>query len=94
MEKTGPSISSSLVKKDPWGAPCGRDNCKVCNHSPGDCSKKSVVYEWICMTCKEEEKQTVYYGESSGTLFERLVEHQKKIEKNIIKTSILASQSG
>ena len=81
MEKTGPSVSSSLVRKDPWGAPCGRNNCTVCSHSPGDCSKKSIVYKWSCQICQEEEKQTWYFGESSRTLFERMVEHQKKMEK-------------
>merc|ERR1711954_146269 len=81
MEKTGPSIASTLVKKDPWGTPCGREGCAVCTPSPGDCSKKSMVYRWSCSICKEEEKMTEYYGESSRTLFEIMVEHQRKMEK-------------
>merc|ERR1712081_4092 len=74
-------MASTLVKKDPWGTPCGREGCAVCTHSPGDCSKKSVVYRWSCSICKEEERVTEYYGESSRTLYERMVEHQRKMEK-------------
>ena len=80
VEKTGPTLSNKLVNKDPWKAPCGRSECVVCEHSPGICTKKGVVYRWTCLTCKSQGQETYYYGETSRTLFERMSEHLIQIK--------------
>ena len=43
--------------------------------------KKSVVYKWTCLICQEAEKKTLYFGESSRTLYERMAEHMAQINK-------------
>ena len=81
VEKTGASISNVLVKRDPWESECLRPGCLTCTHSPGICGKKGVVYKFSCITCKEGGKEAIYHGESSRTLWERMQEHKKKLEK-------------
>ena len=72
------------------GTQCGRDDCIPCSQGAEfvqQCTKKSVVYENICLLCnpgaagKKELKElnttipTAYVGESSRSIKERTKEH-------------------
>ena len=81
VEKSGPNLADVLVTKDPWKGHCQRDGCMVCKGTPGVCSTKGVVYEFTCVKCQENGKNAKYYGETSRTMFERIQEHKRMIDK-------------
>ena len=62
VERAGVKLQDILVK-DPWkGKDCGRQNCFVCTTKMltekgerKDCTKRNVVYEIQCLTCKDRE---------------------------------------
>ena len=82
---------SSYPQTATWkGLQCGRQECVTCNQGGEDlpdCTRASVVYESICVTCnpsasnKGELKSTkegapsLYVGETSRSVQERAVEH-------------------
>ena len=75
----GKSVLSMMFRKNPWGAPCGRE-CLLCQSAPGKCTMKNIVYKIKCLKCPEEAEAT-YYGETARSTFERAREHTSLIKK-------------
>ena len=91
VERTGATLRSKFPLYNLWeGAMCGRKDCIPCGQGAEfvqQCTKKSVVYENICLECnpgadgKKELKElnttvpTAYIGESSRSIKERTKEH-------------------
>ena len=73
-------IKSQVHKSNQWaGENCGRQTCLVCykgQEGGGDCRRRNVVYQSSCLQCRTRGKVSVYYGETSRTVFERGLEHQ------------------
>merc|ERR1711954_12723 len=81
VEKPGPNLGALLIKKDPWEGDCGRPECLVCKHTLGVCTTQAVVYKFTCLTCQKEGAEAHYFGETSKSMFERIEQHRKQIEK-------------
>ena len=63
---------------------CGRETCFSCRSKPGSCPRQGVVYSIVCQKCKEAGVDTVYYGETAWTPYDRGEEHLKALrEKNM-----------
>ena len=92
VEKAGRSLRSCFPLTTLWdGAPCGRAACITCTQGAEiipPCSRKSVMYENICKGCNKgaggkrevessSEIPSIYVGETSRTLQERGLEHQR-----------------
>ena len=77
VEKMGSSLREMLVKADPDPQPCGRDDCFPCRSTPGACMRQNGLYSIECETCRQNEKTSLYIGESARTLYDRGLEHQK-----------------
>ena len=82
VERSGTSMSVSLVKKDPWyllNGGCQRPTCYHCiNSGKGKgikCRQESIVYTISCRVCKEEGRVSKYIGETSRSAYERFWEH-------------------
>ena len=82
IERAGSSMSSILVKKNPWyqlQGGCQRQTCYHCNnssHGKGiSCRQEGIVYELKCSICEEAGNKARYVGESSRSFYERLGEH-------------------
>ena len=79
VEEAGVKMLEVLCKGDPWDAVhCQRENCTTCRPDwgkVGTCRVKNVVYEDICLTCKDNNKSSRYIGESHRTMFQRGLEH-------------------
>ena len=78
VEKAGASLESTMVTKDPWSTYCGREICFPCmgeEKNRGKCMKQGILYVIDCLTCKEENKVTQYWGESGRSGFDRGQEH-------------------
>ena len=76
VEGGGSTISSILVKKDPWSSHCGRPECFPCNSGQtGKCMAQGINYQVRCETCKGEQKEALYQGESARTALGRGSEH-------------------
>ena len=107
IERAGSSVKSLLPTSIGEATPCGRVDCISCNqgseHIPA-CSRQSVVYENICKTCNpsagdkkaplelNKEVPSVYVGESSRSLQERLVEHWRGWRTQSSQSHILKHQ--
>ena len=81
VEKAGKMLQSDLNKANPWGGEnCQRGDCLLCRDGQegnGDCRRRNVVYRTSCQACQVKGKDTVYYGETSRTGFERGLEHAR-----------------
>ena len=82
IEEAGMKLSSMLVVKDPWfqlNGGCGRRTCYPCISSKGkglSCRSESICYQIVCKLCqKNDEKKTIYIGETSRSGYERILEH-------------------
>ena len=79
VEEAGVKLLESLCQGDPWeNTPCGRGECTTCPASwgrPGTCRVRNIIYQNICIPCKDAEKSTRYIGESARTMYERGQEH-------------------
>ena len=79
LEETGMKIRDMLCTSDPWeGTPCLRPKCTTCQvewGKAGACRARSLVYENICIPCREMKKVTRYIGETCRSLYERGKEH-------------------
>ena len=55
VERTGATLKSQFPLGSLWeGAACGRTDCTTCNQggeSLPDCTRASVVYENVCLSC-------------------------------------------
>ena len=69
------------MRKNIWyslNGGCGRAKCYPCKSSAGkgiSCRQESICYEMVCKVCEEQERRTIYIGESSRSAFERIHEH-------------------
>ena len=83
VEQGGTTLSSLLVKADPWGgAPCGRgEECFPCTTAGdgrvGQCSRESVTYRLICLDCESQGVKATYVGETGRSAFLRGKEHTR-----------------
>ena len=91
VERAGVSLQNQFSQSALWRSlPCERKECIPCmqgGEEVPECTKTSVVYENICLVCnpsaaskgdlKTQETNTpsLYVGESSRSLQERMVEH-------------------
>ena len=91
VERAGTSLQNLLSQTSIWrGIPCGREECVPCCQGGEEippCTRTSVVYENICVTCNPEatrrgdmetpatDQPSLYVGESSRSLQERIKEH-------------------
>ena len=71
VEMQGRTISKQLVRKDPNPVGCGRETCFSYRSRPGSCTRQGVVYSAVCLKYKVAGLDTVYYGETARTLFDR-----------------------
>ena len=90
-ERSGMSLRNNFPNTNPWaGAHCSRMDCITCNQNAElaiNCTKRSLVYENICLLCNPEadKKQelvlvnkdvpSVYVGETARSIQERSKEH-------------------
>ena len=102
VERAGDSLEGLLHRSNPWsGADCAREKCLLCEtkqvhpkYENQNCSKRNVVYETWCESCRLEEEEKSgkqdgkkdqklykYIGESSRSCFERGREHQSDLEQ-------------
>ena len=91
VERTGKTLRSSFPLTTLWdGLECGRTKCIPCHQGAEEiqpCTRQNIVYENICLECNplaknkggledyKPEKPSLYIGESSRSLQERMVEH-------------------
>ena len=84
VEKSGRSMKQMLVKSNPWaGGMCERSECHPCKsgNEKQSCFKRNILYESICLSCKQNDITKVYVGESSRSGFERGGEHARDYAK-------------
>ena len=90
-ERTGSKMKDVLSNTNPWaGAHCGRVDCITCNQlneEMPECTKRSLVYENICLQCNPDAAKkgpllkhnmdipSVYVGETARSVKERALEH-------------------
>ena len=91
VERGGTSLKDLLPNTNPWaGTSCGRTDCVTCNQGVEeipDCTKRSLVYENICLDCNPEAAKkgdlkdvnpdvpSLYVGETCRSVQERAKEH-------------------
>ena len=79
VERAGIMVKRLVCESNPWaGSNCRREECLLCRNyqeGNGNCRRRNVLYQTSCLQCKEKGKESVYYGESSRTGFERGLEH-------------------
>ena len=86
VERSGLKLEDTLCKADPWqGQDCGRDKCLLCLTKTRtgqllsqDCSRRSVVYESWCMSCKEKDMEEA--KEKAGGDMKKEKELQDKVQ--------------
>ena len=111
QEKTGMSLAAQLTTSDPFsGTDCRRENCHHCKSKyitgkdKESCTRQSLVYRAVCLTCKEAEVQrletlgepwketdlitTEYIGESCKSLRQRIDGHVSQLN-GYSKTSFM-----
>merc|ERR1711954_132526 len=74
-EELGQSVASILVTKDPTPMQCGHEDCFSRQWKPGKCHRHGVIYHMVCLECAENEKTSLYIGESGCWAFHRGREH-------------------
>ena len=77
-EKVLKTLRQALVKADPWeGGLCEDPSCHPCLTGEGKtrCRRRNITYINQCNKCKCEGKTTLYLGESSNSLKERMQQH-------------------
>ena len=87
VERAGNSLRSSFLLASLWDdIKCERADCVPCEQGGEKlqpCYMSSVLFENVCKTCNQEadlskeqpELRTVYVGESSRSMYERMKEH-------------------
>ena len=91
VERTGSKLKNILSNTNPWaGSTCGREECVTCSQDSEEkppCTKRSLVYESICLKCNPEAKKkgplenmnmaipSIYVGETARSVQERSREH-------------------
>ena len=111
VERSGTPLKLMFpLSKVGQGQPCGRLDCITCTQDNRSevlppCTKRSVLYENICMTCNpnilEDNKKhvvppsyppSIYIGETSRSLYERGKEHWKSFHTKAEDSHILKHQ--
>ena len=81
VERGGVMIQRLLTKSNSWeGVDCGRGKCLVCatNQNTGkkqSCVSRNILYKTTCLECVKKGEDSIYYGESHRSGFERGREH-------------------
>ena len=112
VERTGVSLKNLVQPRVEEGTICGREDCIPCNqggdHHP-PCTRRGAVYENICAVCnkgagdKRDPKEletttpTVYVGETSRSIKERVGQHWadyagRETKSHILKHQLLTHQ--
>ena len=81
VESMGLTIGQTLIRKDPWGGHCNRDNCMPCMTKEGRCTREGVIYLMTCLKCKETGQKVHYVGESARCGYDRGAEHWRALQK-------------
>ena len=105
VERGGTSLKDLLPNTNPWaGSSCGRTDCVTCNQGVEeipDCTRRSLVYENICLDCnpgaakkgdlKEVNVQvpSLYVGETCRSVQERAKEHWNDYRRGCKDSHIL-----
>ena len=86
------------------GKHCGRRACPPCDQNPENrqnCRMQNILYETKCLVCNPSEgkedgvnrkkagRNGIYYGESSRSFHERMVEHVRDADKFSSKSHII-----
>ena len=75
-ERLGATIKELICNPTPWSKkPCGRQDCVTCPEKGGQCKKVGVTYQITCTECKDQGKVANYWGETSRSFWDRMVEH-------------------
>ena len=110
VERTGTSLQQKLSQTAIWaGEKCGRDYCVTCNQGGEElplCTRSSVVYENICVTCNPSARSkgelgeqenvgvpSLYVGESGRSIQERASEHWSDYRRGEDKSHIKKHQA-
>ena len=86
VESGGVKVEELLPKKNPFKKEkCKEKWCPLCKNSKeGEvknlCNTNNIGYRWTCETCKDEEKNKFYEGESSRSARLRGKEHLRGLE--------------
>ena len=96
VEKAGAPLKRLFTNTNPWaGGHCSQNECLTCNQGAEElpnCTKRSLVYENICLKCnpdasKKGELKTlntttpsIYVGETSRSVQERALEHHAALK--------------
>ena len=80
VESMGLTIGQTLIRKDPWGGHCNRDNCMPCMAKEGRCTREGVIYLMTCLKCKETGQKVHYVGESARCGYDRGAEHWRALQ--------------
>ena len=85
VERAGMMLKRALCRNNPWaGENCGRVACQFCKKEDernGNCRKRNIVYQNQCLACLAKGKESIYYGETSRTGYERGQEHARDRDK-------------
>ena len=77
-EKVGTTLRQALFKSDPWEGPCKDEKCHPRLTGEGErsrCRRRNITYSNQCKKCKVGGITTLYIGESSNSLKERMQQH-------------------
>ena len=73
-----------LIRKNPWiGERCCDNDCIVCRQEPGRLCKH------ICLLCKQNGKNDVYFGHTSRSMLEHANKHDQEIKDRTNKSHFL-----
>ena len=79
VERNGPQLVRLFTRSVPWaGEDCNRPQCKVCTKAEDktpNCEQKNLTYKTSCKICDKVGTPSVYVGETSRSLRERMQEH-------------------
>ena len=82
-----------LCKADPDPQHFGGQDCFTCETRPGQCMRQGALYSITCQECKAAGRESVYFGETGRTLFDRGAEHRDAHRKRNPE-SILVEHEG
>ena len=85
VECAGRTLKGALQRSNPFrGASCSRESCFVCDSGGrGSCEKEGVRYQIECLGCDEEEKKSIYVGETSRNTYTRGLEHLSELNGRV-----------
>ena len=104
VERCGNKLMDILTSSDPWrGRDCLREGCLLCQTKSRsgklltqDCSRRSIVYETYCITCKEKkikELEEIHADDENDKELKKQIS-EMKIYKYIGETGKSAYERG